>query len=118
MQAKVIIPWIFVIALIVLSLWLFRSNKDFDAKMQEQERIIDSLAVEEEILRWKNDSLSSLEPEIRWRIVETEKKLKQQQDETDEIPGNVATYPDSKLDSILTNHRHKPRAKDTDSIND
>ena len=113
---KLFIILITIIAITMTYLW-FTGNRDYKQKIETIKKERDSIKVQYAFLENQNDSLKNLEPEIKRRTIRTKLKLKTQEDETNAIPGIVATYPDSKLDSILTNHRHTPRAKGRDSIN-
>lgn len=105
-----------IINFIVVGLWYFSSsNYKKEIKTIKNER--DIILMEEAKLRFINDSLSKLEPKIRWKTIKIKEELKTQEHETDEIPGIVSTYSEHKLDSILSNHRFKPRAKSGNSIN-
>lgn len=109
---------VLIVALLVLGFLWFNDSSDYKAKIKVIQEKRDSLEMVEARLIYKNDSLLNLEPEIRWRYAKAKDELEKQQDETDEIPGVVSTYSIRKLDSILTNHRFRPRTKSSNSIND
>lgn len=114
---KNIIILILIIAVLVGAYFLYNGNSNYKQKIEKIEKERDSIIMQFAVLEYKNDSLKNLEPKIKWRTKKTTEKLKKQENETDAIPGIVATYTNRKLDSILTNHRHKPRTKSRDSIN-
>ena len=114
---KNIIIIILSLLLIVGIVYFFYDNGKYKEQLESLEKERDSLKMVEAVLEYQKDSLKNLEPKILWRTRQTEDKLKKQQHETDAIYGIVATYPDRKLDSILSNHRFKPRKKSRDSIN-
>jgi len=115
---KNIIITILIIILLAGGVFWFLNDGKYKEQIKELENERELLKMNEAKLEYQKDSLKNLEPEIKWRTRKTEEKLKTQQNETDAIPGIVATYTNSKLDSILSNHRHKPRTKSRDSIND
>jgi hypothetical protein len=113
---------IFIIVLIICSgilsyLW-YNDSSDYKNKIKTIKKERDSLEIIEARLVYENDSLLDLERVVYIKSNVVKKKLKIQQDETDAIPGVVSTYSNSKLDSILTNHRFRERAKNSNSIDD
>lgn len=109
---------ILILGLCTIGFLWYNDTGDYKEQVKELKKKRDSLEVDSYLLRYQNDSLLELEPEIYWRTYKSKEKLKKQQNETDAIPGIVATYTDRKLDSILTNHRFISREKSRDSIND
>ena len=114
---KNIIITVLIIALLAGIYFAYYTDGNYKADIERLERKRDSMAMEFAVLEYKNDSIIKLKTKIRWRTKETTEKLNKQQNETDAIPGIVATYSDRELDSKLSNHRHRPRTKNRDSIN-
>jgi len=116
MTKNIIIVIIILVAGVMTYLWLNGDSK-YKQKIEAIEKERDSIVMQFAVLEYKNDSIIKLKRKVRWRTEKTTEELKKQEHETDAIPGIVATYTNRKLDSILSNHRHKPRTKSRDSIN-
>jgi hypothetical protein len=116
MNKNIVIILLFIGLGIISYLW-YDSDNFYKEQLKAIEKERESLKMAEAVLEYQKDSLKKLEPKILWRTKNTENKLKNKQNETDAIYGIVATYSDRKLDSILSNHRFKPRNKSRDSIN-
>jgi len=106
---------ILILALGTALYFMYSGDKDYKEQIEKLETKRDSLVMEMAQLEYKYDKLEKEKEKVKIIYKETETKLKSQQDETDAIPGIVATYSDRKLDSILTNYRFTPRAKSSDS---
>lgn len=114
---KNIVIAILIIILLVGIYFAYYKDGDYKYKIETIERERDSIIMQFAILEYKNDSIVKLKTKILWRTKKTTEELNKQENETNAIPGIVATYTDRKLDSILTNHRFKARKKSSDSIN-
>ena len=114
---KNIIITVLIIGVLVIGFFWYQGDSNYKADIEKLEKERETMIIEFAVLEYKNDSIKKLKRKVLWRTKETTDKLNKQQNETDAIPGIVATYTDRKLDSKLSNHRHKPRSKNRDSIN-
>ena len=110
MKKNVVIIVLLIALGVFIYLW-YGLNGDYKDQIDELKAARKTLVIEKADLMILNDSLKNLEPEIITEIRTIEVQLKNQKDETDSIADSVAVYADRKLDSILTNHRHRPRTE-------
>lgn len=90
-------------------------DDNYKQKIKAIEKERDSLEMEVAKIEYRYDSLEKVKQKVKKVYLETENKLKSQENETDAIPGIVATYTNRMLDSILTNYRFVSRTKGRNS---
>ena len=90
-------------------------DDSYKEKIEILEKQRDSLEMEVAKIEYKYDSLERIKQKVKLVYKETDDKLKSQENDTDAIPGIVATYTNRMLDSILTNYRFVSRAKSRNS---
>ena len=114
MNKNIVIILLIVGCLVGCYFWLNKED-DYKKQIEKLEKKRDSIDMVIARLKYEYDELEKQKVQIRYKYKETETKLNNQQNETDAIPGIVATYSNRKLDSILTNYRFEPRAKSRNS---
>lgn len=112
---KNLIIFVLIIGSLVLGYFLYTNDINYKKEIKVIKKERDFLEMKKAELEYEYRELEKKKQKILYLTKETEDKLNNQENETDAIPGIVATYSNHMLDSILTNYRFKPRAKSGNS---
>jgi hypothetical protein len=87
--------------------WLKEEAAKVEALQHQKEGLIQTV----ELYKIEYEVLEQKKQRIIYKTVEIENKLKENQDEKNNVPGAVALYTNTELDSAIRNHKHIKRAK-------